>query len=298
MRRRGRYVEEELLHLAILVGLLQVHVAHGVDDQDLAVLGHDALAGARCAGGGGPGLGRSGALGLLVRSVLLLALLLHAAHLPVQGLGRGGIHVLVGRRRAVQAGDAQIVAPGGVARELDVAADKVLLALPAHVERQPVAAASDEDEEAGQHGPEPRAEPGVVVAGALPLGEAIVQEVVVALPAGAAQDVGHDSEARKAVAGGLRRGLDLGRGRALAAVRAGLAGAGLAGDERLLDLVGMQRAGALLVGLVDVVLVRGGRDAEEVVEGDSQALGGLDLIAETEDFLICGGGRVEGLASD
>lgn len=62
---------------------------------------------------------------------------------------------------------------------------------------------------------------------------------------------------------------------------------GLVSNELLLDLVGVQQACFLLVSLVDVVLVGGGVDAQEVIEGDTRAFGSFYLVAQTKDFLIC-----------
>lgn len=47
--------------------------------------------------------------------------------------------------------------------------------------------------------------------------------------------------------------------------------------------------GALLVGLGDLVVIGVGLEVEEVVEGYFWAFGEGDLVAETEDFLVCGG---------
>jgi hypothetical protein len=50
----------------------------------------------------------------------------------------------------------------------------------------------------------------------------------------------------------------------------------------------MQESRLLAVGFVDFVLVRRGRNAQEIVECYSWPLGEFDFIAQTEDFLICG----------
>ena len=49
----------------------------------------------------------------------------------------------------------------------------------------------------------------------------------------------------------------------------------------------MESARLLLVGFVDVLLVRRGSNSKEIVERDAYALGSFNLIAQTEDFLVC-----------
>lgn len=159
--------------------------------------------------------------------------------------------------------------------------------------------AAGEQEDAHDHGAEAGPVARVVVLGALPLGEAVAQEVVVALAAGAAEDVGHDGQAGLAVRGALDGGLDLGLGgllgdfhAALGLLGLGLGGGGALGGEGLLDLVRVQGAGFLAVGLVDLVLGGGGLDADVVVEGDVGALVGRDLVAKAEDFAVWEGMRL------
>lgn len=119
--------------------------------------------------------------------------------------------------------------------------------------------------------------------------------MIVTLASWASQDVGHYTKTRKSVTGSLCGGIDLGLRGALGDVHARLLAlgspfaGGAVGDELLLDLVGVQGARLLTVGLVDVVLVGTGLDAEEVVEAHIDALRSLDLVAQAEDFLICGG---------
>ena len=50
----------------------------------------------------------------------------------------------------------------------------------------------------------------------------------------------------------------------------------------------MQESSLLAVGFVDFILVRRGRNAQEIIECYSWPLGKFDFIAQTEDFLICG----------
>lgn len=62
----------------------------------------------------------------------------------------------------------------------------------------------------------------------------------------------------------------------------------------MLYFVGVQLQGALFVGFGYLVVVGGGLEVEEVVEGYFGAFGEGDLVAETEDFLVWGGGRLAG----
>jgi len=304
-REMEAYIEKELLRLALIVLLLEIDVADGVDDEDLAVLGDDALLGA---GDAGWRIDRRRRLclrrlGLLLGLLIFRVLLLHPALAPIHRLHGLCIAISRGRRviarspsrRTIQAGNDEVVAPRRMARELDVAADELLLPLPAHVQRDVVARAADEDEQAQQHRAEPRPEARIVIARALPLREAVREEVVVPRPAGALEHLLDELDARPAVAGGLVRRLDLGLARALGDVDAGLVALGglargFGRDEAALHLVRVHGAGFLLQGRLQVVLVRVARDAEEVVEGDIGALGGFDLVAQTEDLVVWGGG--------
>lgn len=285
------YVKEELAHVPLVVLLLEVDVAEGVDDEDLAVLGDDSLLGARgararrCLHGHGrrapapAGLlladasragGAARALPFLA-GVLARLLLLHPALLAVQG--DGGLLLLLllfvggglrlrwrGLRRGrsgggvVESRDGEVVAPGGVPRELDVALDELALAPPAHVQGDVVEAAAADEQAADEDGAEAGAVPAVVVLGALPGGEAVPEEVVVADAPRAAEDVGDDSEAGLALAGLLDGGLELG---GLDALALGLDAAllfGAVGHDLLAHLVRVQRARLALVRLVDLVL--------------------------------------------
>lgn len=136
-------------------------------------------------------------------------------------------------------------------------------------------------EEGAEHG---RAQPGpvpvVVVVGALPEGEAVRQEVVVAVPQRPAQDVGDEGEARLAFRGILDGRVDLRLGRRLARLLVALL-------QLLLDLVRVQGARLPAVRLGDLVVRRRRRDAEDVVEcrrGIGLVRG--NLVADAEDLAI------------
>ena len=183
-----------------------------------------------------------------------------------------------------------------MARKLDVALDELALALPAHVQGQVVGAAAGDEEDAEHGGAQAGPVAVVVVLGALPRGEAVGQEVVVAVAAGSAQDVGDDGQAGLALRGALDGRLELGRGGLLGHpdARLGLLvlglvllGLGALGGELLADLVGMELARLLLVRLVDVIVARAAGDAEELVEGDIGALVGDQLVADAEDLAVC-----------
>lgn len=306
------------MDVPLLVLLLEVDVTEGVDDEDLAVLGHDSLLGARgprsrrslrhrrraaaaaCLLAGTSRAGAAGALPFLAGLPARL-LLLHAALLAVQG--DGGLLLLLfvvgglglrrwwwrsGRSNILQSRDGEVVAPGGVSRELDVALDELALAPPAHVQGDVVEAAAADEQAADEDGAEARAVAAVVVLGALPGGEAVLEEVVVAVAAGPAQDVGDDGEAGLALAGLLDSGLQLRGARRPGDLDAlGLVLPGALGHDLLAHLVRVQGARLALVGLVDLVLGRGRRDAEEVVEGHVRTLVQGELIADAEDLAVC-----------
>lgn len=131
-------------------------------------------------------------------------------------------------------------------------------------------AAAEDEEQPNQHGAQARPEPRVVVSGALPLGEAVLEEMVVALAAGPAEDVGDGVEAGGTFVGFLDGGGDFALRGALVDVDAGLGGfgpglvRGAVGDEAALDLVRVQLTRSLAVGLVEFVLVGAGLDTEEI----------------------------------
>lgn len=109
----------------------------------------------------------------------------------------------------------------------------------------------------------------------------------------ATQDVSNEGEPRLALRGLLHGGIDLGlRGR-LCDVDTGLllalvlASLGAIGLELLLNLVRMQRARLLAVGLGNVIMRGRGRDLEDVVEcGAGVSFVGGDLVADAEDFTV------------
>lgn len=334
-RRLGFYIKQILSRVTLLVLLLEIDIAQRIHNKDLAVFGNDPLLGAsrtitlssRLGGGRARGRSRSGsgsslllaatatAAGGLLTVVLLLLLgvaLLHPAHLAVHG---DDVSVLVfhhlrlgGRRRrrrsghrsrgGVDTGDVQVLTPSGMAGKLDVALDELTLALPAHVEGQVVGGAAGEEEDARDSGAQTGAVTVVVVLGALPRGEAVAEEVVVAVAHRPTQDVGDDGQAGLALRGALDGGLDLSGGGRLDHLRTRLAailllklgflllGLDALGLELLLDLVRVQLAGLLLVGLVDVIETGGLADAEELVEGDVGPLVGDELVADSEDFAV------------
>lgn len=288
------------MHDSFLVLLLQVDIADRVDHEDLAVLGHDPLAAPGWPSRRLPGRRRRCALrleGPLASAAAIFALrlgllLLHAPLSPVHRLRRAILCILRGSRircgLRVDARDAQVAAPGSVPGELDIAPDELGLLLPVHVQHEVVHRTAGNEEQTDHDSAQARAVPIVVVVGALPKREAIGDEVVVALAAGPAQDASDERQTRLAV-GRLLDGLvDLAlRGRLGGAILAGLLGLGALGAQLLGDLVGVQRARLLAVCLVDVVLRRRGRDAEDVVEG-RVGVGFVrgNLVADAEDFTV------------
>jgi hypothetical protein len=112
--------------------------------------------------------------------------------------------------------------------------------------------------------------------------------VIVALALRTLEDVGDDGQTLIAGSGLLEVRIDFplrGNSRLLASL---LALFRIAVDEDLAGLIGVQFAGALAVGLGQVVLGGAGLDAEQVVKGDIGTLCGSDFIAEAEDFMVCG----------
>lgn len=147
-------------------------------------------------------------------------------------------------------------------------------------------------EESKQDRDEARTEASIVVSGASPLGEAVPQEMVVAIAGLAAEDVGDETEAGEALAGLLVEGIDFllagtfGHAHAGFLVLLALVLERVRGDEFLAGLVRVEGARLFAVGLVDVVEGRGGLDADEFVEGYIVAFMGLDFVVETEDFVV------------
>lgn len=152
---------------------------------------------------------------------------------------------------------------------------------------------SNEYEETHQDRAESWSEICVVISSAFPRRESVSQKVIISLSAFSTQDGSYQPESRKSVTCSFGSSFDLSLAGTLGDIHAWLLrlwlsfAGGLVGNELLLDLVGMQNARPLLVGLVDIVLVRIGLNFEEVVEGYSYTFMTFDLIAQAEDFLIC-----------
>jgi hypothetical protein len=146
---------------------------------------------------------------------------------------------------------------------------------------------SDNKEQANHDGTQAGSVAVVVVVGALPQREAIGEEMIISVALGSAQDVGDQRQTGLSLTGLLNGGLDLSRSGRLDGSTSLLVLAGL-GAHLLLDLVGVQRARLLAVGLGDVV-ERGRRgDAEDVVKGRGGiGLEARDFIANAKDFAIC-----------
>ncbi len=185
-----------------------------------------------------------------------------------------------------------------MAGELDIALDEFALPLPAQQQDEIVRSTTAKEEDADEHGAQARAIPAVVVLSAFPGRKPIAQEVVVAVAAGSAQDVGDDGQARLSLSCPLDRSLDLGGRRRLGDLDGGfpsflllflgllLLRLGSLGRELLLDLVRVQRPRALLVCLVDVLEARRRRGTEEFVEGDIGSFVGNELVADAEDLAV------------
>lgn len=320
------YVEEIFVGLAFCRLFLKIHVADRVDDQDLAILSDGALL---CANRAACQLGFDRradtlVLGLLSKSrvvalcgavaatVLLLLPFHRTLLLPVP------LHALfvVGSLRARSGGaglaatktgdvcNAGVLTPCGASGVLDEALDIFAVVAVAHVERDIVDEAAEEEEQTDDDRAETWAETRVVVASASPCREAIVQEVIVALPLGTTQDVDDQAQTLEAGRSLLGELVDLALGGLLVLVHMGgglCVGLGVrrlgrtVGREPIAaGLVGVQRARELAVGLCDLVVVGTRLDAGEVVESDIGALGGLHLVLQTEDLMVLlgpGGGN-------
>lgn len=155
-----------------------------------------------------------------------------------------------------------------------------------------------EDEQTDHDGAETRTESLVVVTGTTPFGEAILEEVIVALALRATEDVCDYAETSEASRGFLAESIDLLLRRLLVLVDvdsrlvslvglldwwSGIVG----GDETLTGLVGVQDTGLLLVGSVDGVAACKVLYTKERVEGSIAAFMLSDLILETENFMVC-----------
>ena len=307
------YIQEELVKFTLGGALLKVDVADAIDYEDLAVLGDSALlcanrtagkfsldgsadSGVLCLFGKG-GFGRlgllCGTLALTLGSTLLLSVPVHSLRFL---LGRG---LRDGSGCGVNAGNASdLVTPGDTAGLTDVALDKVAVLHPVHVEGDVVDTTTEEDEETDHDRAETRAESLVVVAGSAPFGEAVTEEVIVALALSTTKDVGDYAETSKASRGFLAESIDLLLRRLLVLLDmdGGLVsllgvldwrGRVVGSDETLTGLVRVQDTGLLLVGSVDVVDVCKVLYTEERVEGSVATLVLGDFILETENFVVC-----------
>ena len=311
------YVKKEFVSLTFLGLLLKVYVANRVDDQDLAVLSDSALLCAdRTAGqfsldGSADALvlgllSESGvavvlrsAIGsalplLLLHSTLLLPVPLHALLFIVGGLraGSGAIGLTSIKTRDRR----HVVSPCCASGALDEALDVLAVVAVVHVEGDIVDGTAEEEEKTNDHGTKTRTVALVVEASASPLGEAIVQEVIVTFPLGTAQDVDDQTEALEAGRSLLGELVDLALGGLLVLVdvggglRTGLGvrwlGRAVGSEPIAASLVGVHGARELAVGLCDLIVAGTRLDAGEVVEGDIGSLGGLDLVLEAEDLVV------------
>lgn len=292
--------------LAFFAFLFKEDVTRRIDNKHLAVLSHDALFGTLRTGGQLRfNRSRDARLARLLdnsRLLVLAVLLLHSALLPtVHGshflgsLIRFIIPLLSvdGRRGCccIDSGDtlnASVVAPGSPACMSDIALDELPAALPSHDKGEVVHTTTNDNEHTKHHRAETGAVTLVVVAGAPPLGEAILQEVIISVAVLALQNVGNDGESLVRSGGLLQVGVDFLLGSLLGDLLALLLVLqNTLGLEALAGLVGMQLTRLLAVGLGQLVL-RGRRlDTEEVVEGDVLAAVQSDFIAQTEDLVVC-----------
>lgn len=294
------HVKEEGLQSALVILFLEIHIASEVDNQDLAVLGNDTLAGPSRVGLLGRCLLRCSSAAsatLLALDALVLAGggLLHA---PLAAIHRLRSHLLViigsgrGRSRSrVDARNAEVIAPGLVACELDVSLDEVPVLLMVHVEDEVVDAAADEEEDTEHGSSEARAIPIVVVVASFPGGETVGKEVIIAITLGTAQDLANKTEASLAIHCNLHGSIDLLLRERLDVLALLLRLVALA-LELLLDLVGVEGSGDFAIGLGD--FVNGGTlaNANELIEGEVGVLPvGLKLIADAEDFAVWSSGQ-------
>lgn len=146
------YIEQQFNHLPFLRLLLDINIADRVHNQDLAILGYNPLL--RADGAGSQlcvhrradallldALDRLWVLALLAHLTLLEALLLAVPLLGLLLLAGSAWSVVTGRARAdgraIDTRDArnaaEVVAPGQLARVLDVALDKLPVPLEAEV---------------------------------------------------------------------------------------------------------------------------------------------------------------------
>lgn len=271
-------VEQEFLLLALLVLFFQEDVADGVHNKNLAILGNDTLPLPNGGGGGLSGCGGARPTRGCPRTFSALLAVLFVHH-PLLTTGHGNGTALVGIRSGsrgsgdrVDARDTtntQLVTPSSPTSLTNVPIDELSLALPAQDQGPIVGSTTEDQKQAHQHRSQTGTEARVVVSGALPQREAILQEVIVALAAGATQDIGDEVQTSGAGGSSLDRGIDLALGRAGGDVDTLLGFGivlvlGVVGDEGSLDLVRVQGTRLLAVGLCDLFLIGIRADLEEV----------------------------------
>lgn len=131
-------------------------------------------------------------------------------------------------------------------------------------------ATAERQKQSDENGAKARAEPGVVVSSAPPLGEAILQEVVITLTARAAENVGNNIEALGSFVGLLFSGRNFTlRGPtvdvyALLSSFGSLLVFGGVGNERAPDFVRMEEFRCFTVGFIQIILVGVGLGTYEV----------------------------------
>lgn len=305
MGMQQTYIKKKFTNVSVLIFSLEVDITERVDDENLAVLCDDPLACARWSRGGNSSFlrinlrGPDHLAGLLHGGLALLAsglLFVHSSFSAVPG-HRGGLLLLLGGRGwrgrggSFDIGNTKTSAPSSVSCKLDVAINKLLLALPAHVQDQVVHASADDEEQASQDRSQARAVPVVVVISALPQGEAVGEEVIISHATGPAENVGNETEARLFLTGLLDGSSNVGLGEWLAGLDArlflGIAALGSLGSQLLLDLVGVKRTGLLAVRLGDFVLRGRGGNIEDVVKGRARVyFVSRNLVSNAEDFTI------------
>jgi hypothetical protein len=218
------YIQEELVKLTLLGTLLKVDIADAIDDENLAVLSDCALlctnrtagnlsldrradSGVLCLlGNSSSGWLRllGSTLAITLGSTLLLSVPVHSLRFFL------GCGFRDRSRCGVDTGDASdLITPSDTTGLTNVALDKVAVLHPVHVEGNVVDTTAEEDEEADHDRTETRAKSLVVVASTTPFGEAVTEEVVVALALRATKDVGHYAETSEASRGLLAEGIDL-----------------------------------------------------------------------------------------
>jgi len=303
------YIKQELLNHPLLSLFLQEDVALRVYNKHLAVLRHNALFPAnrtgrrfafnRSADAGTANLllGNS-FLSALLAGLALLHALLAAIHGARELIRRSGIAIVLSRsiwKASCECADTlntRVIAPGSPASVADVPTDELLAPLPAHDESEVVHAASANDEEAQENRAQTWAETRIVVPCALPLGEPVPEEVIVAFARWALEDLGDDGQALVSGSGIFHEGIALLLGRLPVHAHATLVLArSKFGLEVAVCLIRVNELRLLAIGLVELVLGSRGLDAQQIVEGYIVAIVGSDFGLEFEDFMIWRRGR-------